>query len=483
MKLGNSNVVILCCCLALCFPSKARAQYGVSETTETKEIYQSGIKYIRINLHRYEKLLNRAEKQQHCILRKLKIREEKVIAKIAKNDSFTLAKLNSQPLTYDSISKMLPGKSANPTKVESVLDTLKGVKDYLANSTSYAANDLEKYNSEIAELQKKLNYQQYISDLISNRKKQLESLPNIDKSCINGISKELAYYKMKIAAWKEIADDPNKTEQKAFEILQGTKGFSNFLNKSTKGENSGLSCTNLSELSTLGFQTKSSTNKLLQDRIGNNMNQVQEKISGQLDDYKNKVQDLSNQAKELKQTAKDLDLQKPPAMRLNPMRGKPFLLRFEKQFGFTTTKSNAFTPAMLSLNGGVGYRQNQKLSTGILAIGNIGLGTSWNNINISMQGIGLSAYIRWQLIYGIGFYSSYERCWKQNVFTNNRDASSLPNYSVHNTQAYTESFYLGMEKLYRISKKVKGSIQLLYDLYWFDKGLASPFQIKIVTIK
>ena len=166
------------------------------------------------------------------------------------------------------------------------------------------------------------------------------------------------------------------------------------------------------------------------------------------------------------------------------MRGLPFAQRIEKQFNWQTSRSTLDgKPAMLQASVMAGFRHTPKLGYGIGIATCIGLGQNWNNLKLSFQGLGLRTYISWQLVYGVGLYAGYERMYKQAAFLDTKQTSNELIPTTHNTRSYNESVLAGLTKTYNINNKWNGSIQILYDLWWKEKGLRSPIVLRFASIK
>src|SRR5690242_13056124 len=101
----------------------------------------------------------------------------------------------------------------------------------------------------------------------------------------------------------------------------------------------------------------------------------------------------------------------------------------------------------------VDYNLNIKRSVGVVLSYNMGLG-SIQHINISSEGLGLRSYLDWKIkgqIYASGGYEmNYNSAFK-NI------------EQLKNENEWQRSGLIGVSKKYKISKKLKGSVQLLYD--------------------
>ncbi|PZF73756.1 hypothetical protein DN068_07095 [Taibaiella soli] len=474
------------------------AVYGQEEATE---VYY-GKRYLDLNIRSLDKYSKRLARQQDHLLRQLKKKETKLQHQLRHSDSAACARLKNQPLSYDSISRLANADSnAAVAKMgrrrNAVFDSLKGVVNFVQTKSSMlpeGAASTASYSTELQSLQQKISYRDYLNELIAQRTNNLKSIVgNNDLSSFAGIQKDVFYGKARMNTWKQVAEDPSKLEEKALEYLQGSEGFDKTISQSTAvgGMQAGM---NASDLEKMGYQTKDQLNKALQQKFGNNIGQVQNMMGGQVADWQNKAHDVTAKVKDAKQQVADTKGQltsvksqiKAPSVPLNknPMRGLPFWKRLEKQYNWQTTRATpAGEPAMIQGAVMVGYRQTPKFSYGIGTALNIGMGQDWNHIKFSFQGLSLRSYLQYKFIYGIGAYGGYERTYKESAFVGN--PTDLPSFGGagggHNTTNYNESILLGLTKSYKLNSKWNGQIQVMYDVWWKEKGMNSPIVLRFAT--
>lgn len=468
---------------------------------ERSEIYIQGRLYLDLNISSLNKYSRRIERTQVRLLNKLKRRENRLAKKLLHTDSVAYARLKSQPLNFDSISKLAVHPDSTTMASQAVkggrkaVDSLKGVYKFLqakeqsitSNKTLSTIARLTGYGDELSVLQGRLSYNQYITDLTSKYASNLQNIAG--KNASTGIEKELFYAKAKMSEWKKLADNPSALEEKALEYLQGTKGFDVTMNTALNGTANSNRATSVDELEQMGYQTKRQLNSALEQKFGNNLQALQGKVSKEVGQWQGKAQGLQNQFKESRQSLSSLKHIGKPSFNVNPMRGLPFWQRLEKQYSFNTARASTTVdgnskPAILSLSAGLAYRQTPKLSAGIGIAGDIGLGQNWSAIKVTFQGIGLRAFITWKLQYGIGAYGGYERVFKQYAFKDNGDKlTTVLQSSVHSTDKYSESVLLGLTKKYKINSKWNGAVQVLFDVWWRDKGLRSPIVLRFQNSK
>ena len=84
----------------------------------------------------------------------------------------------------------------------------------------------------------------------------------------------------------------------------------------------------------------------------------------------------------------------------------------------------------------------------------------------------------------MGAYAGYERMYNGvNMVKGGQQMPGDAESSPHSNPRFTESLLTGLTKSYKINTKYNGEIELLYDVWWQQKGLPSPFVLRFATIK
>lgn len=481
----NRTVCLLFIVLWLWQPPCVHAQ------EESVLVVQSS-RYIDFKVRSLDKLNVRLECQQKRLLKKLTRREQRFAAKLKQKDSAAYARYSHQRLSYDSIQKLSQPDSAMLAKTaarrNTSIDSLKAIQAFIQNksSTLNTNTQLPVIDPKLSQLQSQLNYRSYINELINQRTNNLQSIAGSNNiPAFTGIQKQVYYAKQKMNVFKEMEEEPSKAEDQAMEYLQGTEGFDKYMDKATAGPNSmqnlGPNAT-AADLQKMGLQTKQQVQAALQQRFGSNLGGLSQKMGDQIKAFQDKTQNI-NTAKQSLQSLRQLKHINKPSFKINPMRGLPFWKRIEKQYNFQTTRATVDgQPAILQLSAMAGYKQSPRLSYGIGIVEATGLGQGWTNLRLSFQGVGLRTYTAWQWQYGIGAYAGYERLYKQAAFSTTANPDQTLTPSPHSTNIYSESILIGLTKSYHINDKWNGAIQLLYDIWWQQKGLQSPILIRFSTI-
>lgn len=495
--------LLLLYCLLLINPHRLIAQQE-----ENAQAVDQGTRYLDFRIHSLDKYNHRLQQQQQRLLKKLKKKEKHLSNKLKRTDSLGYTRLQQQRLSYDSIGELAHADSTTIARTHSwrknrTIDSLKGIASFVQSKATQTGgtlpvnSSLPDYNTALANEQAKLNYHEYINRLITehtNSLKQITSHSNI--AGMTGIEKQVFYGKARMNVYKQIEEDPTVIEDKALEYLEGTPGFDHSMDQATMGGPGSLQSLAASgktltsaDLQRMGYQTKNMLQNSLQQKFGKNLTGVTQQMSSQISQWQDKTKGISQDLQEAKQTKSSLKQLRhinKPAFKINRERGLPFWRRIEKQYNWQTTQATPEgNPATLEGSAMAGFKQSPKLTYGIGIAASMGLGQSWSNIHLSLQGLGFRSYISWQWQYGIGFYGGYERMYKQAVFTNNsstQPATTDLTATPHNTHDYSESVLIGLTKKYNLNTKYNGQIQLLYDVWWQQKGLRSPVVLRFATL-
>jgi len=490
--------------------AKLYAQDTVSEPTEISQNLQYADDYLKHRSASVEKYLERNAKIQQQLLTRLSHAEHGLSALSGKSDSLPEYGYARHTIDFDSIQKLAQNPSSlynkGSPKAQKLIDSLKGIQAFIqqqsgrlqqAANLSTITGTSGDYSAKLQELQQQLNAQDQIQQLIEQRSLELQQqFPGKDISALNRITKQIAIAKAKTQSWKHIADEPDATEAKAYEYLQGVKGFNNYLNTNDKAFGGLGKNPSVEDLQRMGYQTKGMVGKALQKQFGGNFDKARQQISQQLAAYQkelNKATDKANDAKSLfgdtKNSAGNLKhslqhIQK-PAFR-NPMRGVPFLLRWQPRYDFQTTRAMDSRPAMLNLSTGLAYKQTPKLKMGMAIAADIGLGKDWQHLKMSYEGISLRAFADYEMIFGIAVEGGYERAFRpanrpylQNEETDPTQTESGNNILKKAFDNPQQAAYVGLMKSYHLNKKWNGTFMLGYDFLYQKYGLRTPLTIRI----
>jgi hypothetical protein len=511
---GSSVLCLLFCLLLAVEGSKAAAQ----ELPDSLAL-QNALLYRNARLASLEKYSDRARRIQQRLLRKLSRKEQRFARQLAKTDTAAYRMYKEQGLTYDSIAKYscdTNGLARMPKPRWGVVDSIKGIQSFIdrqsaALQTAGVAIPIDlptdAAGQQLAGVQAKLQMQDQITQLLRQRTQSLEQLGSgLSLSGLKQVQQQVYYAGEKIKNWKKLADDPDEAEAKALEYLQGTEGFAAYLKQPNTAFGGLGNKAGAADLEALGYQTKQQVSKALQDKFGSNLQQLQQGMGQQIQQYSTSLGTISGQVKkakntvteakgsiaeakqtaaELKQAKKKLQQSGGPGFKVNPERAKPFWQRLEKQYNVQVTRAttDGLRPAMLELGASLGFKHTPRLSYGLGASASMGLGRDWQHLKFTYEGISIRGYADWQWQYGISIQAGYERAFRpaNRAYVRNIDDATTPEQTntLQSLMGGRQQIgYIGLMKRYRINKKWNGTFLAAYNLLWQRGEIRSPWMIR-----
>jgi hypothetical protein len=507
--MSNTFIFMLVGILLLC-SAPAHAQ-------EAEQSIEYAEKYLDSRTSDLGKYLRRSGKIQQRLLRRLQRKEDKIARKLAAKDSTLYRQYMQQRLSYDSIARLQQDTASLrrrfSARKNALVDSLKNVQSFISKQSSKlnsaaalagkAGADIP-YTAELDKLRGQLNAQQGIDELIRERTSSLEGLAGkANISGLQNIQQQVYYAREKMKAWKKLADDPDEAEEEALEYLQGSPGFSEAFSSNSEAFGGLGNNATAEDLQKLGFQTKQSVKKMLTDKLGNSLGHVQEQMGKQVQEYTDKLGDISGKVNEARQSineakqsvaearqAKDkLKHLEKPAFKKNPERAKPFWQRLEAQYNFQTTRatSDGLRPAMLELAASVAFKHSPRLSYGVGIGLSTGLGQNWQNIRFTYEGLSTRAFADWKALYGFSLQAGYERSFRpQNrAYLPSNAGSNDPSNPASDKNIFKEMFggqqqaaYIGIMKRYRLNSRYNGTILIGYNFLWQQEALRSPWILR-----
>ncbi len=348
-------------------------------------------------------------------------------------------------------------------------------RDKLTTSIKYLEQQKDKLNTGLIEpikrtqkglaaLEENVENTEEVERFIKERKNQLidEAVKYMGKSkYLNKINKEAYYYVETLRNYKEIFSDKKKTEEVVLKLLEKIPAFKSFMQNNSAlaglftspasfaglGGNGSIPIVN-------GLANRASLQQYLAMNTSfsaaiNPMQQLNRQLSdanspvGEWKDKLNKLGGMGN---------KNLRDFTP-----NTQRSKTFRQRLEYGTDLQFGKSLNYLPATSDIAIKVGYKLNDKSSAGIGVNYKLGIGNGWDNIRISSQGIGFRTYLKWKFkkVFDVQGGSEWNYMLQFNKIS-----------QLKNANAWQQSALIGLSKNYTVSKKLKGSIQILYDFLY-----------------
>lgn len=363
---------------------------------------------------------------------------------------------------YTEFTEQIKSKTANVSKIRSggynpYLDSLGTSLSFLKQFDG-VSDKVKELLATLDQLQSKLQQSEKIKEFVAERKNQIKeslskyfTIPASLKKEYDKLTNTAYYYSTQVKEYKEMLTDPKKTEQKALSILRELPAFQKFMKQNGQLASLFSINENLDAAQSLtALQTRSSVQGTIQQRIAaggpNAMAQIHQNLVAAYAEM-NTLKDKMNQ---LGAAGSDIEM---PEFKPNNQKTRSLLKRLEYTTDVQFAKTNNLLPSTADIGLGIGYKLNDK---GILGIGmsyKMGMG-SVQHISFTSQGFGLRSYMEWKIkkqVYASGGYEmNYNTAFK-NI------------EQLKNCNAWQRSALIGVSKKYKISKKVKGEMKLLYD--------------------
>lgn len=429
---------------------------GINTDSTVQKTTQVPDKYLSQVTHKSQHTAQLIDKRSSKALDRMIRQEKKMKAKLWKVDSVAAKNIFSRSI--DSMGSLKAGLKNKVTGKlpmgNAYLDTLQNSLKFLngaENKLGVSKNKLSSATKSVQDLQGKLQQadqiKAYIREHKQQLKQQLSQYTGFTKD-LQKYNKEAYYYGQQINEYKAVLKDKKKAEAKAMEMLKKMPAYNDFITKNSQlASLFNLAGNSNASGSLEGLQTRTQVEQLVQQRLGNNptaqqaVSQQMEQARSQFNELKSKFPDLDN--------AGDM-----PDFKPNEMKTKSFLQRLEFGGNIQFQKSTRYYPTTTDLAGQVAYKFHKNGSIGVGVAYKLGMGTGWEHIVFSHQGVGLRSFADWKIkgtfyVNG-GFEQNYASAFSQ--------ASDLKNWS-----GWQGSALLGISKKYKISGKMKGNIMLLYD--------------------
>jgi hypothetical protein len=343
------------------------------------------------------------------------------------------------------------------------LDSLQGSLTFLQqNKISRQLSQLDGISNagsalnSVNQLQNRLQNAEAVKQFIKQRKKQIREtlqgyafLPGGIKNAFKAFNKSAYYYSEQVKEYKDLLNDPEKIEKKALWLLNQLPAFHAYMKEHSCLEGlfnlpGGYS----TPQALTGLQTRAQVEQIITNQIGGGRNATQlfsqqvQAAREQLNQFKNKLSKVGGGG--------DIEM---PDFIPNGQKTKSLTQRLQFGFDIQFARNNSLVPSTGDMALSVGYKLNDKSMIGIGMSYKLGIG-SFQHIHLTNQGIGLRNFLEYKIKKQIFITGGYE----VNYNSAFRNIEQLKNYN-----AWQKSGLAGFSKKYKISKKVKGNAQLLYD--------------------
>jgi hypothetical protein len=401
-----------------------------------------------------EKTLNRLQKEEEKVFKKLLDSKDSIAAKTQLEEI-----RNRYSALKEKLKKAVQSKTITAIRdYVPQLDSLSSALKFLGNEN--VTGDIKNALSKVESLNVRFQQADEIKQFIRERKEQLKQVMekfgvvrNLKK-----INKEVYYYTQQINEYKTILKDPAKIEKKAIELLSKTKVFQDFMKKNSllaslfRIPGDPNDPTYIASLA--GLQTRAQVNSLIQNQIAAGGPNAQQQFSQNLQAAQSQLQQLKDKINKLGGGNSD-DIM-PEGFKPNNQKTKSFFNRLEYGTDFQTQRATNLFPITSDLGLSIGYKLNDKSIIGFGASYKMGWGSGWNNFHITHQGVGLRSYIDWKLKGSFWISGGYEQNYKTEIESIDQ---------LHDISAWQQSGLIGISKVVSVKSKMfkKTKVQLLWD--------------------
>jgi hypothetical protein len=277
------------------------------------------------------------------------------------------------------------------------------------------------------------------------------------------------YYNEYLKEYKGILKDKKRLEKKAMALLYSTPFFKKFAEQNSllaglfRLPNSAVAGNGTVPVPALaGIQTRASVQQIMQTNIAtggpNAITQVRQQIqAGQaaLGKLKDKIASYGSADAEI------------PNFKVNSQKTKKFLSRLEYGANLQLGRANNFLPNGSDVAVFLGYKLSTNAAAGIAVAYKLGLGTGWDNIQLTNEGVGLRSYIDVKLKGKFYLAGGFEQNYN-NRFKNIEQLKSYP--------AWQSSGLIGLSKKLQVKGNKSIKTCVLFDiLYNQHVPVTQPF--------
>ncbi len=416
---------------------------------------------------KFTKLQQNISKKTEQMLDRMEKQEAKLCRKLQRKDSVAAKKLfASNAAKYAQLRNRLHAADSNNTKLKEYLphfDTLKTSLAFLeknAGNNPQLTKELTGAKAQLQQFENKMQVANEIKRQVRERKQQLnEQLQQFGMGRdLMAINKECFYYQQQLNEYKALLNDPKKAEQKAIAALRGSSLFKDFMKKnSLLAQLFKLPDNYGSPESLAGLQTVASVQQMLDQRIAAGGPNAQQMIQQNLQQARNQLKNLKDKVNKLGGGSSSLDM--PTGFTPKKLKTKTFLQRIEYGLNIQTQKVRGILPATSDIAMTAGYHLSEKSTAGLGISYKLGWGSGIRDIHLSSQGVGLRSYVDIKMKGSFWISGGYEMNY-QHAFVKYEEL-----YNIH---AWQTSGLIGLTKKYKIGKKTN-NMQVLWDFLSYSQ--------------
>lgn len=406
-------------------------------------------------------------------LRKMEQTEARLLKQLQRSDTLAASRLPGA--AYGQLLARLKDTAAVGGRVPYLpyMDTLRTSLVFLQSQvggTSGSVRQLSAALGQVTQLNTHLAESEAIEQYVQQRKGELTQLlsqysklpPGVAGS-FRDLQKQGYYYKQQVQEYKDMLKDRDKLEAKTLEVLRKLPAYGDFMQKNSMlASLFALPASSEASAVAQGLQTRSQLQQEIAGRIAGGGPGAQQFAEQQVQLAQSELGKVKDNLAKYGSSGGEVTI---PDFKPNNQKTKSFLRRLEYGVNVQFAKSTTFFPTTGDLGFSVGYKLNDKSTVGVGLSYKIGFGRGWSDMGLSSEGIGFRSFMDWKIKGTFYVAGGYE--WNHLAF------GSIA--ALKDKSGWQQSGLIGVEKKYRINNKVKGNMQLLFDILYRQQ--APPGQL------
>jgi hypothetical protein len=428
---------------------------------------------------------NQLTRQTERYLKRMARKEEKLRASMSKKDSVKAVALYPEDPKQQYAAVLQKFKQDSSKSFTSMGPEYLGRLDSMQVTLAFLNKNPDLLNANPAlqakmqgalgnlqQLQAKLQAADAVRQFIQSRNTQIQqtlsgytNLPSGLTNAVAGYKKQAYYYAEQVHAYRAMLNDPGKTAQAAVALASQVPAFSGFMKKNSfiaglLGVPPGYE----TQQAVDGLQTRSQVMSMIQSKIGSSSTgaaSLQNSINSAKADI-TKLQDKLSKLGGGGSGVTDV-----PDFKPSDQHSKTFLNRLQYGFNMQTTEGSYYYPNYMDLGLSLGYNLGHNNSVGIGASYKLGLGTGWQHVSFSGQGVGIRSWVDIYLKKTWSATGGFELNYVQ-PFSSFKDIPQLNDWA--------RSGLIGVEKTVSLKSTLlkKTHLQLLWDFLSYSQIPKTP---------
>lgn len=455
---------------------------GAAQDSTTLSMPAVSTKYVEQVTGKAARLERKVAGKTQKTLRAFAAKQNRLLRAFSRRDSVQAAQFFSQAKERMQHFEQQLQQPAAMTSYVPLLDTLKTSLKFLEKQQQWLGGNfngkLRKGLSAVNGLDGQLQQADRVNTFLREQRQLLRQ--QLDKfgfaRSLRQLDKRAYYYGAQVQEYKQLIKDKKRLERKTLQLLSQTKPFQDFMKKNSllatlfrmpvDDPNDPAYLQSLA-----GLQTRTQITQLIQRQIGASGPGAMQQMQNVFSQAQSQLQQVQDRLKDkIGGGSSDAEV---PNFRPNNQKVKSFGRRIEWGTNIQSQRSNGFFPLTSDIGLSVGYKLNNRSVIGVGGSYKVGWGTSFRNMRVTHEGVGLRSFVDYQLKKTFWLTGGYEMNYRNVI----RHIDELKDIS-----AWQRSGLIGISKKLAIENKfLKATkVQVLWDfLSYRQVPRPSPFVFRV----